>query len=213
MSEPATPALIQEPLQLPSTPSAPQSPEPAPSPTPIVSPTQPEELSGEVKDDPAPAVQRTRGWNTITLQVEPYGRDFKVLDKQVEFGLDPEAVIKDWNTSWKRDPAADHGGLRIPTSEHDGELAFSIVLQREGKPTCTVVHRAFVPGIFSSAGVFDAEARIHAVFKDTILRALFDQLNAHLKKAFPDAPRRRPRREELSPAAALELMDENPPGE
>ena len=211
MSEPVTPAPIPEPL--PSSPNQPAPQSPEPSPTPIVSPTPPEETSDEIKDDPAPSVSRTRGWNTITLQIEPYGRAFKVLDKQVEFGLDPETVLSDWNESWKRDPAADRGGLRIATNANDGELAFSIVLQQEGKPTCSVVHSAYIPGIFSVAGVFDAEARIQAIFKDTVLRALFDQLRTHLKKAFPDAPRRRPRREEISPAEALELMDEQPPGE
>jgi len=135
------------------------------------------------------------------------------LKKNVGFGLDPEDVLRHWHTSWQRDPAADRGGIQIKANDTDGELAFSVLLHQDGKPVCAVVQRAFIPGVFSSAGVFDAEERISAVFKGTVLRSLFDQLNAHLRRAFPDAVRRRPRiasHAVLPPMNTMELMDDMP---
>ena len=170
-----------------------------------------------VYTDPAERIKASvpRGWNTALVAVEPYGRDFKVLQTEMAFGLVPEEVLKQWQISWNRDPAADRGAIKLPIASEDGELAFSIVLQQAGKPVCVVVHQAFIPGVFTSAGVFDAEERIASVFKHTVLRALFDQLNVYLKKAFPGVSRRRPRREDAempTTTGNLELADETPPG-
>jgi hypothetical protein len=161
-----------------------------------------------------PAVPK--GWNTATIATEPYGRGFKVLQSETTFGLSPEELLQQWHTSWNRDPAADRGAIKLPTVPEDGELAFSIVLQQAGKPVCLVIQQAFIPGVFTVAGVFDAEERISTIFKTTALRALFDQLRTHLKKAFPEAPRRRPRRDDVvipRPPEELEVVNELPPGE
>ncbi len=187
---------MSEPVQ--SQAPAPPAPSPAPQLPPQTTPTGTSDPFSvlltalqelEKQEPPEPP----KGWSTAVVGLDPYGRDFKVLAQTVDYGMAPEDTLLAWHTSWTRDPGADHGEIRPKANLKDGTLSFSVVLKQENKVICEVQHSAFLPSVFTPGGVFDVETRLESVFKDVVLRALWDQLNEHLTLAFPQAPRRKPR--------------------